>query len=75
MTKQFIKYANRKLYSKEFSRYVTVREIASIVRNGTDITVTCAVTKNDVTDLVLGQAILQKGITRQTAINLLREVQ
>lgn len=75
MIKQFIKYRNRKIYFKSESRYATVKEVAEMVRCGDTIQVTCAVTRNDVTDAVLAQAVLQKGITRQTAINLLREVQ
>lgn len=75
MTKFIVRYQNRKLYSKDLSRYIKLGEVAQFVKEGDDVLVLCNRTKNDITDLVLSQAVLQKGINRQTAINLLREVQ
>lgn len=75
MTKFIVRYGNRKLYSKDLSRYIKLGEIAQFVKEGDDVLVLCNRTKNDITDLVLSQAVLQKGITRQTAISLLRDMQ
>ena len=50
------KYSNRKLYSHELRRYVTLKDVIDAVRGGGSI---LAVTKNDVdvTASVLAQAI------------------
>lgn len=72
MTKNYVKYLNRKIYSRELHRYVTVNQITDEVRNGFNVVVLCSSTKVDVTDAVLTQAVIMKGISRDTALTLLR---
>lgn len=52
------RYANRKLYDTESRRYVTVDEIADMVRMGDDVTVVDHVTGEDMTTLFLIQAMI-----------------
>jgi polyhydroxyalkanoate synthesis repressor PhaR len=52
------KYANRKLYDTRNSRYVTLDEIAVLVRDGHDIRVVDRDTGNDLTQVILSQIVL-----------------
>ncbi len=53
----YVKYKNRKIYSKETARYVTLDYLAKQVRSGFKVVVTDNVTKNDVTAECLAQYI------------------
>ncbi len=57
------KYSNRRLYNTASSEYVTLQEVADLVRNGADVEVVDAKSREDVTALVLTQIILEE--TRQ----------
>src|ERR1700751_3247117 len=52
------KYANRKLYDTRTSHYVTLDEIAQLVRAGHDIRVVDRDTGNDLTQVILSQIVL-----------------
>jgi polyhydroxyalkanoate synthesis repressor PhaR len=52
------KYANRKLYDTRTSRYVTLDEIAELVRDGHDIRVVDRDTGGDLTQVILSQIVL-----------------
>jgi hypothetical protein len=52
------KYANRKLYDTRTSRYVTLDEIAQLVRTGHDITVVDRDSGHDLTQVILSQIVL-----------------
>src|SRR5215831_20285094 len=52
------KYANRKLYDTRTSKYVTLEQIADLVREGHDIRVVDRDTGNDITQVVLSQVVL-----------------
>ena len=52
------KYANRKLYDTRASRYVTLEEIADLVRDGHNIEVVDRETGNDLTQVILSQIVL-----------------
>ena len=54
------KYANRRLYDTQKSAYVTLSEVAEIIRQGQTIKAIDAKTKEDVTAFVLTQIILEK---------------
>jgi polyhydroxyalkanoate synthesis repressor PhaR len=54
------KYANRRLYDTEKSIYVTLQEVAQIIRQGRQIKVLDAKTKEDVTAFILTQVILEE---------------
>lgn len=51
------KYANRKLYSNDLSRYVTIDQVKTFVRNGHNVTVVDNVSKEDITKTVLAKCI------------------
>jgi polyhydroxyalkanoate synthesis repressor PhaR len=53
------KYANRRLYDMESSRYVTLEELAERIRAGSDVTVLDAKTNEDLTQTTLAQIILE----------------
>ncbi len=54
------RYANRKLYDTASSRYITLQEIAELVKNGEDIQILDNRTKEDLTDLTLAQIIYEE---------------
>ncbi len=54
------KYANRKLYDTRTSRYVTLDEIAQLVRDGHDIKVVDRDNGGDLTKITLSQIVLSE---------------
>jgi polyhydroxyalkanoate synthesis repressor PhaR len=54
------RYPNRKLYDTEAKRYVTLDDIARMVRDGQDVRVTDHESGEDVTSLTLTQIILEQ---------------
>jgi polyhydroxyalkanoate synthesis repressor PhaR len=54
------KYANRRLYHTGTSTYVTLDDLARMVKNGEDFVVTDAKTGEDITRAVLGQIIFEQ---------------
>ncbi len=53
------KYSNRRLYDTEKSIYVTLSEVADIIRSGRRVEVRDAQTKEEVTAFILTQIILE----------------
>jgi polyhydroxyalkanoate synthesis repressor PhaR len=53
------KYANRRLYDGEESRYVTLEELAAKVKRGADVRVVDAVSGEDLTQATFAQIILE----------------
>lgn len=54
------RYANRKLYDTERSCYVTLDEIASMIKDGEDVRVVDNKTKEDLTAVTLAQIIVEE---------------
>jgi polyhydroxyalkanoate synthesis repressor PhaR len=52
------KYANRKLYDAQTSRYITLEGIADLVRDGHEIQVVDRDTGQDLTQVILSQIVL-----------------
>lgn len=61
------KYSNRKLYDQTRSRYVTLDEIASLIREGHEVKVVDATSGEDLTSITLAQVILENERTHKTA--------
>lgn len=59
------KYANRRLYDTQQSRYVTLNEVAECIRKGQEVHVLDAKTKEDVTAFILTQILLEKAKNNQ----------
>jgi polyhydroxyalkanoate synthesis repressor PhaR len=57
---QLKKYANRRLYDMERSVYVTLDDIAAMIRNGREVVVKDAKTDEDVTAFILTQIVLEE---------------
>lgn len=57
MEMHLTKYANRKLYSKTESRYVTLTEVANAIRAGADLKVIDNETEHDVTNDTLASIV------------------
>jgi len=62
------KYANRRLYDTEKSTYVTLDQVADIIRKGRQIKVIDAKTKEDVTAFILTQIILEEAKNKSTLL-------
>lgn len=72
------RYPNRKLYDTEAKRYITLNEIAALIRAGEEVSVVDHATDEDLTAVVLTQIIfeqekLQKGFLPKSVLtNLVR---
>jgi polyhydroxyalkanoate synthesis repressor PhaR len=72
------RYSNRKLYDTESKQYITLDQIADLVRTGEDLQVIENTSGNDLTALTLSQIILeqekkQKGFLPRSVLNALVE--
>lgn len=54
------KYSNRKLYDLNRSRYITLEEIAELIRQGGQVKIVGAETQEDLTNITLVQILLEE---------------
>jgi polyhydroxyalkanoate synthesis repressor PhaR len=59
-TKVIKRYANRKLYDTEESRYVTLEEIGQMIREGVELKILDNRSKGDMTSVTLAQIIFEQ---------------
>ncbi len=59
-TRVIKRYANRKLYDKQHSRYVTLDQIAEMIRGGDDVKIVDNKSKEDLTSITLAQIIFEE---------------
>jgi polyhydroxyalkanoate synthesis repressor PhaR len=66
------KYGNRRLYDTAHSRYITLEELAEIIRGGEDVRVVDAKSGEDLTTSTLAQIIIEgRGAARLLPVPLL----
>lgn len=72
------RYSNRKLYDTKDSRYVTLLQIAEMVRTGEEVQIIDNNTKEDLTEVTLAQIIYeeqkQKATSRNVPLQTLKEL-
>ena len=68
MARRIKRYDNRKLYDTEASQYVSLRDIADLVRDGETVEVVDNSTGQDLTAPTLTQIILEEGKNGQHAL-------
>jgi len=70
------KYANRRLYNTATSTYVTLDDLAEMVKSGADFTVKDAKTSEDITHSVLTQIIFEQEAKGENMlpVNFLRQI-
>jgi len=70
------RYSNRKLYDTKDSRYVTLLQIAEMVRGGEEVQIIDNNTKDDLTEVTLAQIIYeeQKAQTRSVPLQTLKDL-
>jgi polyhydroxyalkanoate synthesis repressor PhaR len=70
------RYSNRKLYDTKDSRYVTLLQIAEMVRNGEEVQIIDNNSKEDLTEVTLAQIIYeeQKAHSRNVPLQTLKEL-
>jgi len=68
------KYANRKLYDTNESKYVTLKEIAASIASGQEVMVVDNVTKGDITGPTLLSAIVETEQDLAGQTTLLRDI-
>ena len=70
------RYSNRKLYDTKDSRYVTLLQIAEMVRAGEEVQIIDNNTKDDLTEITLAQIIYeeQKAHSRNVPLQTLKEL-
>ncbi len=54
------KYSNRRLYDTEKSAYVTLSQVAELIKGGREVEITDAETKEDVTAFILTQIVFEE---------------
>lgn len=54
------RYANRKLYDTHESKYVTLQQVAELVREGVDVRILDNASKEDLTNVTLAQIIYEE---------------
>src|SRR5262244_691555 len=59
-TRVIKRYANRKLYDTQRSRYVTLDQIAEMIRSGEDVKIVDNTSKEDLTSVTLAQIIFEE---------------
>src|SRR5262249_21056849 len=59
-TRVIKRYANRKLYDTQRSRYVTLDQIADMIRSGEDVKIVDNNSKEDLTSITLAQIIFEE---------------
>jgi polyhydroxyalkanoate synthesis repressor PhaR len=59
------RYANRKLYDQQASRYVSLDDLLALIRAGEDVQVLDAGTGDDLTSVTLAQVILERERARR----------
>jgi polyhydroxyalkanoate synthesis repressor PhaR len=64
------RYANRKLYDTQHSRYVTLDQIADMIREGDDIKIVDNKTKDDLTSVTLAQIIFEEEKKKKSFLSL-----
>ena len=64
------RYLNRKLYDTQESKYITIPEIATLVKRGEEITVIDS-QKNDITIPTLKQVLLTLNLDKETILSLI----
>ena len=60
MVRTIKRYSNRKLYDTTDSRYVTLQQIAGLIRNGDEIRVIDKTTQQDLTAATMAQIIFEE---------------
>src|SRR5215469_2467894 len=70
------RYSNRKLYDTKDSRYVTLLQIAEMVRGGEEVQIIDNNSKQDLTEVTLAQIIYeeQKAHSRSVPLQTLKEL-
>lgn len=70
------RYSNRKLYDTKDSRYVTLLQIAEMVRGGEEVQIIDNNSKEDLTEVTLAQIIYEekKGNSRTVPLQTLKEL-
>jgi polyhydroxyalkanoate synthesis repressor PhaR len=62
------KYASRRLYNPENSSYVTLNQVADMIRGNKDVQILDAKTNEDVTAFILTQVILEEAKNKNTLL-------
>src|SRR3974390_2674698 len=69
------RYTNRKLYDTVESRYVTLDEIAEMIKQGTEVKIVDNRSKDDLTSVTLAQIIFEEEKKQnQMPLSVLREI-
>lgn len=74
----YTKYANRKIYNKSTSRYVTFKEVGEDIKKGNDVKVECNKTKKDITLKILNHILFTHGhsiFNKQQLVALITQIE
>ena len=65
------RYANRKLYNTQTSRYITLKGIAELIESGREVRVIDNETGEDITSVTLSQILVDSEPARGTRVRVL----
>ncbi len=68
------KYSNRRLYDTESSGYITLDELAEIIRSGSNVKVVDAKSDEDLTQGTLAQIVVESGAAKLLPTSLLMQM-
>jgi polyhydroxyalkanoate synthesis repressor PhaR len=69
-TRTIKRYSNRKLYDTQASRYVTLEQIAEMIRAGDDVKIVDNNSKDDLTSVTLAQIIFEEEKRQKSYLSL-----
>lgn len=71
LIRNVVKYQNRKLYDKTISKYITLKQIVSYIKNNEEVQITDAKSKEDITTKVLEQAITLLNASKEELVKFI----
>jgi len=68
------KYGNRRFYSSDEKKYITIVDIQKLILKGTKVQITDAENDNDITSDILTQILLEQGRATHFPVELLEQL-
>ena len=73
-TIQIIRYANRKIYNKNTSRYIGLKDVAKYIQEGKVVEIHDRPTRTDITRTILTRVIAEAFPPEKESINILYDI-
>ena len=67
-----VKYGNRKLYAKNFSKYITLLDLVNLVKANNKVQILNNTTKEDITTVEFKRALMHVEMSEEQLRNLIK---